>query len=65
MPLVTWRVVTPVPLVGAPASPAGVEFGLSLAAFSSGRNWLAESHLTQRLFGKILGRIERLAGHPT
>jgi hypothetical protein len=26
---------------------------------------LAESHLTQRLFGKILGRIERLAAHPT
>ncbi len=26
---------------------------------------LAESHLTQRLFGQILGRIERLAWHPT
>jgi hypothetical protein len=26
---------------------------------------LAESHLTQRLFGQILGRIERRAGHPT
>jgi hypothetical protein len=26
---------------------------------------LAESHLTSRLFGKILGRIERLAWHPT
>jgi hypothetical protein len=26
---------------------------------------LAESHLTQRLFRQILGRIERLAGHPT
>ena len=26
---------------------------------------LAESHLTQRLFGQILGRIERLARHPT
>ncbi len=27
--------------------------------------WLAESHLTQRLFRQILRRIERLAGHPT
>lgn len=26
---------------------------------------LAESHLTQRLFGQILGRIERLPWHPT
>jgi len=26
---------------------------------------LAESHLTQRLFGQILWRIERLAWHPT
>ncbi len=26
---------------------------------------LAESHLTQRLFGQILGRIERLAWYPT
>ena len=26
---------------------------------------LAESHLTQTLFGQILGRIERLAWHPT
>jgi len=26
---------------------------------------LAESHLTRRLFGQILGRIERLATHPT
>jgi len=26
---------------------------------------LAESHLTQRLFGKILGRIELLAAYPT
>jgi Transposase DDE domain group 1 len=26
---------------------------------------LAESYLTQRLFGQILGRIERLAWHPT
>ena len=26
---------------------------------------LAGSHLTQRLFGKILGRNERLAWHPT
>jgi len=26
---------------------------------------LAESYLTQRLFGQILGRIEGLAGHPT
>ena len=26
---------------------------------------LAESHLTSRLFRQILGRIERLAGHPT
>ncbi|MFZ1057663.1 MAG: hypothetical protein WAP47_00585 [Candidatus Rokuibacteriota bacterium] len=26
---------------------------------------LAESHLTRRLFGQILGRIERLAWHPT
>ena len=26
---------------------------------------LAESHLTQSLFGQILGRIERLAWHPT
>ena len=26
---------------------------------------LAERHLTQRLFGQILGRIERLAWHPT
>jgi hypothetical protein len=26
---------------------------------------LAESHLTQRLFKQILGRIERLARHPT
>jgi len=26
---------------------------------------LAESHLTPRLFGQILGRIERLAWHPT
>jgi len=26
---------------------------------------LAESDLTRRLFGQILGRIERLAGHPT
>jgi hypothetical protein len=26
---------------------------------------LAESHVTSRLFGQILGRIERLAGHPT
>jgi Transposase DDE domain group 1 len=26
---------------------------------------LAERHLTQHLFGTILGRIERLAGHPT
>jgi hypothetical protein len=26
---------------------------------------LAERHLTQRLSGQILGRIERLAGHPT
>jgi hypothetical protein len=25
----------------------------------------AESHLTSRLFGQILGRIERLAWHPT
>jgi len=26
---------------------------------------LAERHLTQRLCGQILGRIERLMGHPT
>jgi len=26
---------------------------------------LAESHLTRRLFGQILGHIERLAWHPT
>jgi hypothetical protein len=26
---------------------------------------LAERHLTQRLYGQILGRIERLAWHPT
>lgn len=26
---------------------------------------LGERHLTQRLFGQILGRIERLAWHPT
>jgi hypothetical protein len=26
---------------------------------------LAEGHLTPRLFGQILGRIERLAWHPT
>ena len=26
---------------------------------------LAERHLTQRLCGQILGRIERLTGHPT
>ena len=26
---------------------------------------LVESHLTQRLFGQFLGRIERLAWHPT
>ncbi len=26
---------------------------------------LAESRLTQNLFGQILGRIERLAWHPT
>jgi len=26
---------------------------------------LAESQLTRRRFGQILGRIERLAGHPT
>jgi len=26
---------------------------------------LAESHLTSRLFGQILWRIERLAWHPT
>jgi len=26
---------------------------------------LAESHLTRRLFGQILRRIERLAWHPT
>jgi hypothetical protein len=26
---------------------------------------LTERHLTQRLFGQILGRIERLAEHPT
>jgi hypothetical protein len=26
---------------------------------------LAESHLTPRLFGQILGRIERVAWHPT
>jgi hypothetical protein len=26
---------------------------------------LAESHLTSRLFGQIVGRIERLAWHPT
>jgi hypothetical protein len=26
---------------------------------------LAESHLTRRLFRQILGRIERLAWHPT
>jgi hypothetical protein len=26
---------------------------------------LAESNLTLRLFGKILGRIDRLARHPT
>jgi len=26
---------------------------------------LAESHLTRHLFGQILGRIERLAWHPT
>ena len=26
---------------------------------------LAGSHLTRRLFGQILGRIERLAWHPT
>jgi hypothetical protein len=26
---------------------------------------LAEGHLTQLLFGQILGRIERLAWHPT
>jgi hypothetical protein len=26
---------------------------------------LAERHLTQRLYGQILGRIERLTGHPT
>jgi len=25
----------------------------------------AESHLTQRLFGQIVRRIERFAGHPT
>jgi len=31
--------------------------------FSSGK--LAESQLTRRLFGQILGRIKRLAGHPT
>ncbi len=26
---------------------------------------LAESHLTQRLFGQTLGRLERLARYPT
>jgi len=26
---------------------------------------LTERHLTQRLFGQILGRVERRAGHPT
>ncbi len=26
---------------------------------------LAERHLTPRVFGQILGRIERLTGHPT
>jgi hypothetical protein len=26
---------------------------------------LAESHLTSRLFAQILGRVERLAWHPT
>jgi hypothetical protein len=26
---------------------------------------LAERHVTQRLFGQILGRIERLTWHPT
>jgi hypothetical protein len=26
---------------------------------------LAESYLTRRLFGQILGRIEWFAGHPT
>lgn len=26
---------------------------------------LAEGHLTQRLFEQIIGRIERLAWHPT
>jgi hypothetical protein len=26
---------------------------------------LARNHLTQRLFGQILGRIERFAWHPT
>jgi hypothetical protein len=26
---------------------------------------LAGGHLTQRLFGQILGHIEQLAGHPT
>jgi len=31
--------------------------------FSSGK--LAESHLTRRLLGQILGRIERLVWHPT
>jgi len=38
-------------------------------ALSGGRGYvslqLAESHLTQRLFGQTLGRLERLARHPT
>jgi len=31
----------------------------------AGRDPLAESHLTRRLFGQILRRVERLTWHPT
>jgi hypothetical protein len=47
----------------APALPAAFDQpGVRARYF---RLQLAGSHLTQRLFGKIFGRIARLAWHPT
>jgi hypothetical protein len=45
------------------ATPVGID-AHSLGAAAA---WLplAESHLTRRLFGRILGHIERLVWHPT
>ena len=41
------------------------EFGLETNSLAVSIIQLAESHLTERLFGRILRRIERLACQPT